>query len=202
MELLSPYLDVQGIDIDPRAVRASIAGGMEAVVARAEQLPFEDGSFDIVYCSYLLLWVEDPAAVVREMARVSREWVVCLAEPDHLARVSYPPELAVLDRLLVNALRDQGADPGMGRKLPQLFARCGLRPIAGVHANMWGAGTMAEAGETEWEALTDGADASGLVDARRAWDAALADGSLVQFNPVFYALARKELPGQGRPEQE
>ena len=136
MELLAPFLDVRGIDIDPMTVRRSNERGQEAMVAMAERLPFEDASFDIVYCSYLLLWVSDPAKVLREMARVSRDWVICLAEPDHLGRISYPPGVAELDSLFVRSLREQGADPGMGRRLQEVFVRCGLRPVTGVHSSM------------------------------------------------------------------
>jgi demethylmenaquinone methyltransferase / 2-methoxy-6-polyprenyl-1,4-benzoquinol methylase len=42
------------------------------VRARAERLPFPDGSFDHVTFTYLLRYVDDPAATVRELARVLR----------------------------------------------------------------------------------------------------------------------------------
>jgi demethylmenaquinone methyltransferase/2-methoxy-6-polyprenyl-1,4-benzoquinol methylase len=41
-------------------------------VARAEELPFPDGSFDAVSFTYLLRYVADPAAALAEMARVLR----------------------------------------------------------------------------------------------------------------------------------
>lgn len=191
MELLAPFLDVRGIDIDPVAVRRSNERGQEALVAMAERLPFEDASFDIVYCSYLLLWVSDPAKVLREMVRVSRDWVICLAEPDHLGRISYPPGVVELDGLFVRSLREQGADPGMGRRLQEMFVRCGLRPVTGVHSSMWSAERMRAESEAEWGSLAPAADPGALARVREAWDHALADGSLVQFNPVFFAMARK-----------
>lgn len=42
------------------------------VRARAEKLPFPDASFDHVTFSYLLRYVDDPAATLRELARVLR----------------------------------------------------------------------------------------------------------------------------------
>src|SRR5438477_12034390 len=42
------------------------------VRARAEQLPFPDASFDHVTFTYLLRYVDDPAATLRELARVLR----------------------------------------------------------------------------------------------------------------------------------
>ncbi|MBI0583029.1 MAG: class I SAM-dependent methyltransferase [Methanomassiliicoccus sp.] len=191
MELLSPFIDVEGIDIDHRMVSESTARGLRARVARAEELPFEDGAFDIVYCSFLLLWTADPVKVVKEMARVSRDWVICLAEPDHFGRISYPPEITAVDRLFIDSLRRQGADPQMGRKLQGTYARCGLRPDMGVHASMWNDRSVREGSDAEWNSLVP-ADEGGAEDAlRNDWDAAAANGSLVQFNPVFYAMARK-----------
>lgn len=197
MELLAPYLDVRGIDVDPDTVRSSNARGQKAMVARAEELPFEDGSFDIVYCSFLLLWVTDPIKVLKEMARVSRDWVICLAEPDHLGRISHPPGVAVLDDLFVRSLREQGADPGMGRRLQHTFVQCGLVPTTGVYSSMWDIERMRRESEDEWRSLTFMAGREDLEGVRKAWDEALSCGSLVQYNPVFYSLARK-----GRPAQE
>jgi demethylmenaquinone methyltransferase / 2-methoxy-6-polyprenyl-1,4-benzoquinol methylase len=42
------------------------------VVAQAERLPFGDAAFDAVTFTYLLRYVDDPAATVRELARVIR----------------------------------------------------------------------------------------------------------------------------------
>lgn len=42
------------------------------VLGQAERLPFGDGAFDAVTFTYLLRYVEDPAATVRELARVIR----------------------------------------------------------------------------------------------------------------------------------
>jgi len=42
------------------------------VNARAERLPFADGSFDHVTFTYLLRYVDDPAATLEELARVVR----------------------------------------------------------------------------------------------------------------------------------
>jgi demethylmenaquinone methyltransferase/2-methoxy-6-polyprenyl-1,4-benzoquinol methylase len=40
------------------------------VLGRGEQLPFADGTFDALTFTYLLRYVEDPAATLRELARV------------------------------------------------------------------------------------------------------------------------------------
>ena len=43
---------------------------IKPVLGQAERLPFDDGAFDAVSFTYLLRYVEDPAATVRELTRV------------------------------------------------------------------------------------------------------------------------------------
>ena len=50
-------------------------------VMNAEDINYEDDSFDIVFCHALLHHVDDIDKVIREMKRVSRKWVVLL-EPN------------------------------------------------------------------------------------------------------------------------
>ena len=42
------------------------------VLGRAEELPFPDASFDALTVTYLLRYVDDPGATLRELARVVR----------------------------------------------------------------------------------------------------------------------------------
>jgi demethylmenaquinone methyltransferase / 2-methoxy-6-polyprenyl-1,4-benzoquinol methylase len=46
--------------------------GVELVQASADALPFDDGRFDALTFTYLLRYVDDPAATLRELARVVR----------------------------------------------------------------------------------------------------------------------------------
>jgi SAM-dependent methyltransferase len=50
-----------------------------AVAARAEQLPFADGSVDVAFSSNVLEHVEDPAVVCRELTRVVRPGGIAVA---------------------------------------------------------------------------------------------------------------------------
>ena len=43
---------------------------IELALGRGEQLPFADGTFDAVTFTYLLRYVDDPAATIRELTRV------------------------------------------------------------------------------------------------------------------------------------
>jgi len=51
---------------------APSAGSVELVEGQAEALPFPDASFDALTFTYLLRYVDDPRATIRELARVVR----------------------------------------------------------------------------------------------------------------------------------
>jgi demethylmenaquinone methyltransferase / 2-methoxy-6-polyprenyl-1,4-benzoquinol methylase len=75
-----PARQVVGIDQSPemlatgraRVERAGLASRIELREGRAEELPFADASFDALTFTYLLRYVDDPAAQLRELARVVR----------------------------------------------------------------------------------------------------------------------------------
>ena len=70
--------DVTGIDITTamlrrgheRVARAGVGNRVRLIVGQAERLPFPDGSFDALTFTYLLRYVADPVATLRELARV------------------------------------------------------------------------------------------------------------------------------------
>jgi demethylmenaquinone methyltransferase/2-methoxy-6-polyprenyl-1,4-benzoquinol methylase len=70
-----PDLHVVGIDQSPEMLaeaRRRLGARVELHEGRAESLPFADGSFDALTFTYLLRYVDDPAATLRELARVVR----------------------------------------------------------------------------------------------------------------------------------
>jgi demethylmenaquinone methyltransferase/2-methoxy-6-polyprenyl-1,4-benzoquinol methylase len=52
--------------------RRRLGDAVELVEGEADHLPFADGEFDALTFTYLLRYVEDPAATLRELARVVR----------------------------------------------------------------------------------------------------------------------------------
>ncbi|MGO9762473.1 MAG: class I SAM-dependent methyltransferase [Solirubrobacteraceae bacterium] len=52
--------------------RSAVSTRVELIEGQAEALPFADDSFDALTFTYLLRYVDDPAATVRELARVVR----------------------------------------------------------------------------------------------------------------------------------
>jgi demethylmenaquinone methyltransferase/2-methoxy-6-polyprenyl-1,4-benzoquinol methylase len=71
---------VVGVDQSPEMLAAArerlrlaaLADRVRLLEARAEALPFDDGAFDHVTFTYLLRYVEDVPATMRELARVVR----------------------------------------------------------------------------------------------------------------------------------
>src|SRR5438046_10684174 len=66
---------VVGLDQSPEVLaeaRERLGPDVQLVEATAEQLPFPDSSFDGLTFTYLLRYVADPAATLRELARVVR----------------------------------------------------------------------------------------------------------------------------------
>ena len=72
--------DVVGVDLNEPMLRAGLPnvrrpgrrGRVRLAAGRADQLPFADATFDAVTFSYLLRYVNDPAATIAEMARCLR----------------------------------------------------------------------------------------------------------------------------------
>jgi len=74
-ELLAHGCTVVGLDQSPEMLavaRERLAGAVELLDGRAENLPFPDASFDALTVTYLLRYVADPEATMRELARVVR----------------------------------------------------------------------------------------------------------------------------------
>jgi demethylmenaquinone methyltransferase/2-methoxy-6-polyprenyl-1,4-benzoquinol methylase len=53
-----------------RVAASGLADRIQLTAGRAEQLPFPDGAFDALTFTYLLRYVDDPQATLRELARV------------------------------------------------------------------------------------------------------------------------------------
>ena len=133
LEIARKYnIEIHGIDKDISMIsncrkkfhKNKLKG--EFKVANAEKLPFENESFDVTFCNFLLLWVQSPSGVVCEMARVTKTkgYVLALAEPDYGGKIDHP-EFGLRD-LISDSLVNAGANPNIGRKLGACFKEAGL----------------------------------------------------------------------------
>jgi SAM-dependent methyltransferase len=154
---LPNYTSRHGLDIDTTALaQCSInAPTVFLVQGDALQLPYPNESFDIVYCHFLLLWVQDPLQALLEMKRVGRAGarIIAFAEPDYTARIDEPHKLIPLGRWQTESLKKQGANPGLGARLADLFSRAGIEIVeTGTIQNAENA-PSAEEWELEWTVL-------------------------------------------------
>jgi demethylmenaquinone methyltransferase/2-methoxy-6-polyprenyl-1,4-benzoquinol methylase len=109
-----PQRTVVGVDQSPemlaagrvRVAQAGLAERIELREGHAESLPFADAEFDALTVTYLLRYVDDPVATMRELARVVRPGGV----------------LAMLEFAVPR---------GVWRPLWELYVRVGL-PVAGA----------------------------------------------------------------------
>ena len=147
-----------GLDINLSALRIAQGFAHNSNYTNGDclQLPYPSGTFDITLCHFLLLWVKESCKALKEMARVTKPYgfVVALAEPDYGGRIDFPRELSQIGEWQTNALKEQGANPFMGRELRSIFSRTGLENIeVGVLGGQWGEAISDQEIELEWEVL-------------------------------------------------
>ena len=136
---VAPGGRVVGLDADPAhtAMAAAFVSdrrltGVEIVTADACHTGLPSGSFDLVHARTLLVNLPEPAQAVAEMVRLAKAGgQVAVAEPDTEHVLCYPP-LRAFDRMaeiFAAAFRRNGADPAIGRQVPELFRQAGLTDV-------------------------------------------------------------------------
>jgi len=101
-----------------------------AADARHTGLP--SGSFDLVHTRALLVNVPEPAQVAAEMVRLARPGgMVAAMEPGTEYELYYPPHPAItrIREIFPVAVARNGADPHIGRRVPELFRQAGLADV-------------------------------------------------------------------------
>jgi demethylmenaquinone methyltransferase/2-methoxy-6-polyprenyl-1,4-benzoquinol methylase len=123
-----------------RLAAAPDLGERVALVAgEAERLPFADGEFDHLTFTYLLRYVDDPAATLRELARVVRpggrvaslEFAV---PPSAFWRALWTAYTRVGLPALGRVVSREWGDTGrfLARSIPEFYARHPLEQVAGL----------------------------------------------------------------------
>jgi SAM-dependent methyltransferase len=136
---VSPGGRVVGVDADPEHVAMAAAfaaerrlDGVEVMAADARRTGLPSGSFDLVHTRTLLINVPEPVQVVAEMVRLARPGgqVACL-EPDTEYALCYPPHPAItrISEIFPVVFARNGADPHIGRRVPELFRQAGLQDV-------------------------------------------------------------------------
>jgi len=146
-ELVTPHGRVVGVDHDPAMVAAASARTTELPhvdvrLGDLHELPLADGEVERARADRVLQHVDDPAAAMRELARVVRPGgLVALADPDWESLVVDAPGEGGLatsrafarwtcDHVVRNAT--------MGRRLPRLAYAAGLEVRSVTpHPSVW-----------------------------------------------------------------
>ena len=133
-----PQYPLHGLDIDFASL--GYLPNYRPVCANGEALPYRSDSFAVCCCHYLLLWLDDPLGILREMRRVLAPGglLAVLAEPDYLARIDTPTTAAELGKQQNLSLLKQGARLDAGRQVGPLLLSLGLEEVAyGIIGAEW-----------------------------------------------------------------
>lgn len=145
---------INGVDFEKRHIKRAIQRSRKEArdtghqfrffEGNATEIPLGDDEMDLAFCQTLLIHVEDPLRVLREMKRITRKggWILAL-EPNNLvtslmfdnyAQTNYsiPELLKVIEVRLrcENGKRNLGLGyNSLGDALPDLFQQSGLKDI-------------------------------------------------------------------------
>lgn len=192
-----PALKTHGLDIRIDYLSWTKQTAHQALLSQGDayNLPYASQSFDLVYCHFFLLWVSNPTRILHEMVRLLRPngAVIAFAEPDYGGRIDYPLDLEPLGQLQEDSLIRQGASTRIGRELPALFHRAGLKRVeSGVLGGQWRQLFDEESWQLEWDILRyDSAEFLSdeeIKDLENLDREAYINGERVLFVPTFYAL--------------
>lgn len=154
-ERLAPG-EVVGIDLAKEALASARADAAERglsnlryVEGSVYELPFADGSFDVVFAHQVLQHLKEPSAAIREMLRVLRTGGWLAVRDVDWGTVAYFPPDPWLDRFIevhVKTWTQNGGDPQMGRKLRAIMNASSVVDLR-VSASEWCYATHVETRE-------------------------------------------------------
>ena len=119
--------EVVGVDADTDLLRVA-SEYVPTVAGDATRLPFHDDVADLVVCQALLINLPDPAAAVREFARVSDDLVAAIEPNNAAVEVSSTVEAEEqLEREVRETyLEGVETDVAMGERVADLFESAGV----------------------------------------------------------------------------
>jgi len=129
----APGVQVTGLERSPNQIAAATSHPCVTYVeGDAQQLPFPEAQFDLVYCRYLLEHVADPNRAVAEMHRVTRPGgrVAVMENDISLVRIDPPcPGFQAIWAVFAQYQWQLKGDAFIGRRLFRLLHSAGLTQI-------------------------------------------------------------------------
>jgi ubiquinone/menaquinone biosynthesis C-methylase UbiE len=123
VDLRDPYLDFAR-----RKAASEDLANVRFEKGDVRALPFADATFDVVWHKYLLQWVSDPHAAMREFVRVTKPGgLIVSCNFDGFAVTHEPPDPAL--QPLTEFVFSQLVDPFIGRRLAGMSRQAGLTEI-------------------------------------------------------------------------
>ena len=131
-----------GIDLDPEQIEVARNTAAQRGIENAEfapasvyELPFEDGSFDVVYANAVLFYLREPRRALVEFKRVLRPGGLAAVSDDDLGTVVMSPERPELElgpRLFERAVAHEGGNARYSRHLRTLMLEAGFARTEGI----------------------------------------------------------------------
>ena len=121
-------VDIESSQVGKARARAEEKGIQNATFLQGDiyALPFEEGSFDVVFTHAVIWALPDPMRALRELKRVLKPGgILACREPD-LSKTNFSPKLPLLTEaisLQCEGLEMCGSDPYIGSKLEGYFER-------------------------------------------------------------------------------
>lgn len=189
---------VVGLDSDLPALREARkrSGELNLVCADIHAPPFKAETFDAIIFQFFLLWLKEPLQALQTMESMLQDGgsLTAIAEPDYGGRVDFPDGVSPVP-FIIERLRQEGADPFVGRKLDFLFRSAMLRNVSwGLASVPFGIERAREHFEMEWqflETLSPGGAGKRLETMKTHEQDLLRRGKRSYFMPVFYCTAEK-----------
>ncbi len=113
----------------PRPGDEGTPANLSFVRGDAHALPFEDGSFDVVYCRFVLEHVGDPLRALREMRRVLTPGGRAFVQENNILMNDFDPDCPAFERVwrAFAALQARlGGDALVGKRLFRLLKQAGF----------------------------------------------------------------------------
>ena len=129
-----PNSTITGLDGDASLIenatqeKTLLHPNLNFVCADALHLPFDDNSFDFVFCRFVLTHIPDAFAVMKEMKRVCKAGGIVFAHETAVIIFQSYPETAAYNRLK-DVMTSLFANAGFGRKLIHHFKELEFKEI-------------------------------------------------------------------------